>query len=79
MESLSGVVERITYENEENGFCVIKIANVKHFFPRYGKQFFLPAVRRFFLRPVNTFFQGRVSSFFTRYIFNQLYQPGVVI
>ncbi|MFZ5687188.1 MAG: ATP-dependent RecD-like DNA helicase, partial [Bacillota bacterium] len=25
MEYLSGVVERITYENEENGFCVIKI------------------------------------------------------
>jgi exodeoxyribonuclease V alpha subunit len=25
MEYISGVVERITYENEENGFCVIKI------------------------------------------------------
>ncbi|MFZ5754293.1 MAG: YrrC family ATP-dependent DNA helicase [Bacillota bacterium] len=25
MEYLSGVVERITYENEENGFSVIKI------------------------------------------------------
>ncbi|QNO16724.1 ATP-dependent RecD-like DNA helicase [Alkalicella caledoniensis] len=25
MEYLSGVVERITYQNEENGFCVIKI------------------------------------------------------
>lgn len=25
MEFLSGVVERITYENEETGFCVIKI------------------------------------------------------
>jgi exodeoxyribonuclease V alpha subunit len=25
MEYLSGVVERITYENQENGFCVIKI------------------------------------------------------
>lgn len=25
MEYLSGVVERITYQNEENGFCVIKV------------------------------------------------------
>jgi exodeoxyribonuclease V alpha subunit len=25
MEYLKGVVERITFENEENGFCVIKI------------------------------------------------------
>jgi exodeoxyribonuclease V alpha subunit len=25
MEYISGVVERITYENEENGFCVLKI------------------------------------------------------
>lgn len=25
MEYLSGIVERITYQNEENGFCVIKI------------------------------------------------------
>lgn len=25
MEYIGGIVERITYENEENGFCVIKI------------------------------------------------------
>ena len=25
MEHIGGMVERITYENEENGFCVIKI------------------------------------------------------
>lgn len=28
MEALSGVVERITYVNEENGFCVIKIKSM---------------------------------------------------
>ncbi len=42
-------------------------ANVKHFFPRYGKQNFLLAVRRFFLKPVSSFFKSMVSSFFTRY------------
>ncbi|OEH85051.1 recombinase RecD [Desulfuribacillus stibiiarsenatis] len=30
MENLSGIVERITYQNEENGFCVIKIRSKGH-------------------------------------------------
>ncbi|MDD5602458.1 MAG: ATP-dependent RecD-like DNA helicase [Eubacteriales bacterium] len=30
MERLSGVVERITFSNEENGFCVIKIKAKEH-------------------------------------------------
>ncbi|OEF96583.1 SF1B family DNA helicase RecD2 [Desulfuribacillus alkaliarsenatis] len=30
MERLSGIVERITYQNEENGFCVLKIRSKGH-------------------------------------------------